>query len=88
MAAYNCGPGNVNKAIRRSGGLKDYWKIYDHLPRETRGYVPAFIAVNYVFAHAADHNLYPVVPIIARIKWTPCRCATRWTWRNVAATHG
>lgn len=63
LAAYNCGPGNVNKAIRRSGGVKDYWKIYDHLPRETRGYVPAFIAVNYVFAHAADHNLYPVVPM-------------------------
>lgn len=62
LAAYNCGPGNVNKAIRRSGGEKNYWKIYDHLPRETRGYVPAFIAVNYVFAHAAEHNLYPVVP--------------------------
>lgn len=63
LAAYNCGPGNVNKAIRRSGGAKDYWKIYDHLPRETRGYVPAFIAVNYVFAHAADHNLYPAIPV-------------------------
>ena len=63
LAAYNCGPGNVNKAIRRSGGHRDYWKIYDHLPRETRGYVPAFIAVNYVYAHAADHNLYPAAPI-------------------------
>ncbi|MDQ3100865.1 MAG: transglycosylase SLT domain-containing protein, partial [Bacteroidota bacterium] len=62
LAAYNCGPGNVNKAIRRSGGAKDYWKIYDFLPRETRGYVPAFIAVNYIFEHAADHNLYPVIP--------------------------
>ncbi len=62
LAAYNCGPGNVNKAIRRSGGEKDYWKIYDHLPRETRGYVPAFIAVNYLYAHAADHNLYPAAP--------------------------
>ncbi len=62
LAAYNCGPGNVNKAIRRSGGRKDYWAIYDHLPRETRGYVPAFIAVNYLFAHHADHNLYPVAP--------------------------
>ncbi len=62
LAAYNCGPGNVNKAIRRSGGQKDYWKIYDHLPRETRGYVPAFIAVNYIFAHSADHNMYPVAP--------------------------
>ncbi len=62
LAAYNCGPGNVNKAIRRSGGRMDYWEVYDHLPRETRGYVPAFIAVNYIFEHAADHNLYPVQP--------------------------
>jgi len=62
LAAYNCGPGNVNKAIRRSGGQMDYWKIYDHLPRETRGYVPAFIAVNYLFSHHADHNIYPIAP--------------------------
>ena len=44
IAAYNCGPGNVNKAIRRSGGKRNYWDIYYYLPRETRGYVPAFIA--------------------------------------------
>ena len=44
IAAYNCGPGNVNKAIRRSGGKQDYWAIYPFLPRETRGYVPTFIA--------------------------------------------
>lgn len=56
------GRGNVNKAIRRAGGDKDYWKIYDYLPRETRGYVPAFIAVNYLFAHYAEHNLYPIAP--------------------------
>ena len=62
LAAYNCGPGNVNKAIRRSGGAKDYWAVYEHLPRETRGYVPAFIAVNYIFNHAADHNLYLLAP--------------------------
>ena len=62
LAAYNCGPGNVNKAIRRSGGKMDYWSIYANLPRETRGYVPAFIAVNYIFNHAADHNMYPVIP--------------------------
>lgn len=62
LAAYNCGPGNVNKAVRRAGGTMDYWKIYDHLPRETRGYVPAFIAVNYIFNHASDHNIYPVIP--------------------------
>ncbi|HRO39021.1 MAG TPA: LysM peptidoglycan-binding domain-containing protein [Flavobacteriales bacterium] len=62
LAAYNCGPGNVNKAVRRAGGTLDYWKVYDFLPRETRGYVPAFIAVNYIFNHAAEHNIFPVIP--------------------------
>ncbi|MDI9523542.1 MAG: LysM peptidoglycan-binding domain-containing protein [Bacteroidota bacterium] len=60
IAAYNCGPGNVNKAIARSGGSRDYWAIYHQLPRETRGYVPAFIAANYVMNHHADHNICPV----------------------------
>jgi membrane-bound lytic murein transglycosylase D len=59
LAAYNSGPGNVNKAIRRSGGRKDYWSIRPFLPRETRSYVPAFIAVNYIMNHAGDHNIYP-----------------------------
>ena len=63
MAAYNCGPGNVNKAIRRSGGKKDYWSLWPYLPRETRGYVPAFIAVNYVMSNASAHNLYPTAPL-------------------------
>lgn len=62
LAAYNSGPGNVNKAIRRSGGLRDYWQIRRYLPRETRGYVPAFIAVNYVMNYPAEHNLYPTQP--------------------------
>jgi membrane-bound lytic murein transglycosylase D len=62
LAAYNCGPGNVNKAMRRSGGGMDYWAVYNNLLRETRGYVPAFIAVNYIFEHAADYNIYPVIP--------------------------
>jgi len=57
IAAYNCGPGNVNKAIRRSGGKTDYWDIYYHLPRETRGYVPAFIAAAYVMNYYGDHHL-------------------------------
>lgn len=57
IAAYNCGPGNVNKAIRRSGGKKDYWQIYYHLPRETRGYVPAFIAATYVMNYYKYHNI-------------------------------
>ncbi len=59
LAAYNSGPGNVNKAIRRSGGKRDYWEIRPYLPRETAGYVPAFIAVNYIMNHAADHAIYP-----------------------------
>lgn len=58
LAAYNSGPGNVNKAIRRSGGHKDYWKIRPFLPKETRGYVPAFIAVNYMMRYSEEHNLY------------------------------
>lgn len=57
IAAYNCGPGNVNKAIRRSGGKRDYWEIYFYLPKETRGYVPAFIAVNYLMNYAKEHNI-------------------------------
>ncbi|RMG83663.1 MAG: LysM peptidoglycan-binding domain-containing protein [Bacteroidetes bacterium] len=60
MAAYNCGPGNVNKAIRRSGGKTDYWELWPYLPRETRGYVPAFIAVNYVMENYAAHGLHPI----------------------------
>lgn len=59
LAAYNAGPGNVNKAIRRSGGKTTYWGIRPYLPRETRGYVPAFIAVNYTMTFATEHNLYP-----------------------------
>lgn len=59
IAAYNCGPGNVNKAIRRSGDKKNYWDIYYRLPRETRGYVPAFIAAIYTFNYYKEHNLYP-----------------------------
>ena len=61
VAAYNCGPGNVSKAIRRSGGGKtDFWGIYQYLPAETRGYVPAFIAANYVMNYYCDHNICPV----------------------------
>ncbi|NTW82342.1 MAG: transglycosylase SLT domain-containing protein [Chlorobiaceae bacterium] len=62
LAAYNAGPGNVNKAIRRSGGVKDYWAIWDYLPAETRGYVPAFIAVNYIMNYYREHNIRPVEP--------------------------
>ncbi len=62
LAAYNSGAGNVNKAIRRAGGVKSYWAVWPFLPRETRGYVPAFIAVMYFMNYPAEHNLYPVAP--------------------------
>lgn len=65
LAAYNSGPGNVNRAIRRSGGQRDYWAIRPWLPRETAGYVPAFIAVNYVMSYAEDHALYPTPSILS-----------------------
>ncbi|MBL4593598.1 MAG: LysM peptidoglycan-binding domain-containing protein [Flavobacteriales bacterium] len=68
LAAYNCGPGNVNKAIRRSGGKTSYWEIRNYLPRETRGYVPAFLAVNYIMAYASEHNIYPKTPDISCFK--------------------
>lgn len=62
MAAYNCGAGNVNKAIRRSGSNLDYWSIWGKLPHETRGYVPAFIAVYYLLNYAPEHNLTAIHP--------------------------
>jgi len=62
IAAYNCGPGNINKAVRRSGGKQGYWEIYSRLPRETRGYIPIFIAANYVMNYAKEHKLAPVQP--------------------------
>ena len=60
MAAYNCGPGNVNKAIRRAGGKQDFWAIFRYLPRETRSYVPLFIAASYIMNYYCDHNLCPL----------------------------
>ena len=60
IAAYNCGPETINKAIRRSNGSKDYWQIYPYLPKETRGYVPAFIAANYIMNYYCEHNICPL----------------------------
>lgn len=62
IAAYNCGPGNVNKAMRRAGeGKKDFWEIYEFLPAETRGYVPVFIAANYVMNYYGKHGITPTI---------------------------
>lgn len=62
IASYNCGPGNVNKAIRRSGGKTNFWEIARYLPAETRGYVPAFVAVTYVMNYASEHGIFAVKP--------------------------
>lgn len=59
IASYNCGPGNVNKAIKRAGGGRDFWDVYQYLPRETRGYVPAFIAAMYTMTYYKEHNIVP-----------------------------
>lgn len=64
LASYNSGAGNVNKAIRRSGGLTNYWNIKRYLPRETQGYVPAFIATMYIFEYHKEHGIKPEKPII------------------------
>ena len=60
IAAYNCGPDKINKAIHRANS-KDYWQIYPYLPEETRGYVPAFIAANYIMTYYCDHNIAPMI---------------------------
>jgi membrane-bound lytic murein transglycosylase D len=60
IAAYNCGPENIKKAIHRANGEKDYWKLYPYLPAETRGYVPAFIAANYIMTYYCEHNICPM----------------------------
>ncbi len=67
IAAYNCGPGNVNKAIRRADGKRDFWSIYPYLPSETRSYVPIFIAANYVMSYSDEHYICPAkvrIPVL------------------------
>ena len=62
LAAYNCGPGNINKAFRRAPDAKSYWDIYEYLPKETRGYVPSFIAATYAYTFHRVHGMEPVIP--------------------------
>lgn len=77
IAAYNCGPGNIQKAIQRSGGKRDYWEIYPYLPTETRGYVPAFIAANYIMTYYCEHNITPMVATL------PAETDTIMLFRNL-----
>ena len=77
IAAYNCGPENINKAIHRAKGEKDYWRIYPYLPKETRGYVPAFIAANYIMTYYSQHNICPMTTRL------PAKTDTVMVSRNV-----
>lgn len=88
LAAYNSGPGNVNRAIRRSGGQKDYWAIRPWLPRETAGYVPAFIAVNYVMNFAGDHGLYPTPSILSYFETDTIRIKQKLHFDQIAKVTG
>lgn len=64
IASYNCGAGNVNKAIRRAGGSRDFWEVYPYLPRETRGYVPSFFAALYAMKYYKEHDITPeIIPM-------------------------
>lgn len=85
IAAYNCGPGNVNKAIRRAGGATNFWAIRQYLPRETAGYVPAFIAANYVMQYAPEHNIRPTLIEFSYHQDTLHFCKEKLTLDQIAA---
>ncbi|MFM7729133.1 MAG: LysM peptidoglycan-binding domain-containing protein, partial [Flavobacteriales bacterium] len=85
IASYNCGAGNVNRAIARSGGRRTFWEISPYLPRETRGYVPAFIAVTYLMNYTAEHNLTAVAPLVNWFEVDTVQVNTRMDLRTVSA---
>ncbi|MFI5218007.1 MAG: LysM peptidoglycan-binding domain-containing protein [Bacteroidia bacterium] len=84
IAAYNCGAGNVNRAIIRAGGKTDFWDISPFLPRETRGYVPAFIAATYVMHYAAEHKLQAVTPAFSYFEVDTLRIERKASLRSIA----
>lgn len=86
IAAYNCGAGNVNRAIARSGGKTNFWEISPYLPSETRGYVPAFIAVCYVMNYASDHNIFPVTPAYSFFEVDTVGVNEKLSFRQVSST--
>jgi membrane-bound lytic murein transglycosylase D len=88
LAAYNSGPGNVNKAIRRAGGSKDYWTVRKFLPKETASYVPAFIAVNYMMEYHKEHNIYPIRPALIYVETDTLHLKDRYTFDQITAYTG
>ena len=86
IASYNCGPANVNKAIVRSGGKTSFWEISKYLPRETRGYVPAFIAVTYLMNYTTEHNLVAVPPVISYYEADTVYVDSKVAFNQIAST--
>lgn len=85
LAAYNSGPGNVSKAIRRSGGKTNYWNLRNYLPRETAGYVPAFLATMYIFEYAKEHGFEKHVSRIPYVATDTIRVKQQITLQQVAS---
>lgn len=85
IAAYNCGAGNVNRAIARSGGKMDFWEISRYLPQETRGYVPAFIAVHYLMNHTKEHNLTATPPPITFFEVDTVQVTNKVTFEQISS---
>ncbi len=88
LASYNSGPGNVSKAIRRSGGSKDYWELRPYLPRETAGYVPAFIATMYLFEYAEEHGFQPPKPITTYFETDTIRTQRKLSFEQISEVTG
>ncbi|RXG17931.1 membrane-bound lytic murein transglycosylase D [Leeuwenhoekiella aestuarii] len=88
LASYNSGPGNVSKAIRRSGGRTNYWNIRHHLPRETAGYIPAFLATMYIFEYADEHGYHPAQPDVNYFETDTIRVKETITLQQVSAYTG
>lgn len=84
LASYNYGPGNVSKAIRRSGGETNYWKIRKNLPKETQGYVPAFLATMYIYEYYKQHNIVPKRANIPYVKTDTIYIKEAMTMKNIA----
>ncbi|HCW65531.1 MAG: LysM peptidoglycan-binding domain-containing protein [Leeuwenhoekiella sp.] len=88
LASYNSGPGNVSKAIRRSGGRTNYWNIRHHLPRETAGYIPAFLATMYIFEYAEEHGYHPAQPDVNYFETDTIKVKETITLQQVSAYTG
>ena len=88
LAAYNCGPGNVRKAIRRSGGERDFWKIKKYLPKETRNYVPKFVAVSYLLKNFREYGIQPEVPDRRYFETADAKVYRHLTFKEISSITG